>query len=214
MVVSPALRAELCAQLAPRRRRTELVPRAQATPGASAVRARGSNPPPLDHAVGADTARGLLHGARDVDTAIHTALRFLAHHHRAAVAYAVEGDQLVARQHCGGVRDWARLQAQPLPRTSTAGVAALAGRREVATFRPLRLADARLAMLATGDASAVGHVIPLDVEGELRWVLYAAGPRDDAPVTSATIDGIRREVEAALCRVDPDAAIIEVSGLG
>ncbi len=210
--VCESLRVELRERLAPSRRKTEVVALLQPKRAeAPAVRARGSSPPPQAEPIGADTARGLLHGAMDPDAAIGIALRFLAHHHHAAVAYAVEGDQLVARARSGRVRDWARLREVELPRTSTAAVAALATRGETTAFRPLRPADARLAMLATGDADATAHVLPLGVAGELRWVLYAAGPRADAPVSTELVDAVRRELEACLCRLDPEEPVIEIS---
>jgi hypothetical protein len=52
--------------------------------------------------------------------------------------------------------------------------------------------------------------LPLEVGGEVRWVLYGSGPRDEAPIPQAMLESVRRELERCLHRLDPEEPTIEV----
>ncbi len=221
--VSDTMRVELRATLAPRKRRADVIPltrgrrstvnRFDSRPTA---RARGSTPPPtslLDEPIGAGTACGLLRGARDRDTALRIALRFLTQHYQAAIAYEVAGDQLEPTFATGDVRDWPLVRSLRLLTSGPSSVVARARLGEATPFLPGSPLDYRLAMLVTGISEAAGLVVPIHSDGALQWILYAAAPLADQPVGADTLAQVRREVEACLVRVDPAAAVIEV-GVG
>jgi hypothetical protein len=211
VALSETFRMDLREQLAKMQRRPDLVPLVQKGKRASMHhRPRASTPPPMRDPIGADTARGLLRGAAEVDTAIAVALRFLEHHYEAAVAYQVDGDRVRASQAGGGVRDWVRLRELDLEREDDASLAVIADRGVIAAFRPDRPIDHRIAMLAVGQSDADGLVVPLRSAGDLRWVLYAAQPLDGAAPAAAEIERVQRELEACLDRLDPDEPTIEV----
>jgi hypothetical protein len=210
VALSETFRMDLREQLAHARRRPDLVPLVQAKRTSLHHRPRASTPPPVRDPIGADTARGLLRGAADVDTAIAVALRFLERHYEAAVAYQVDGDRARACHAGGGVRDWEHLRDLDLEREDDASLAALADRGVVAAFRPNRPIDHRIAMLAVGQSDVDGLVVPLRSFGDLRWVLYAARPLDAEPPAAAEIERVQRELEACLDRLDPDEPTIEV----
>lgn len=218
VVVSESLRLELREQLAPAKKRTEIVPLVHAKKRARRAtmpRARGSEPPipagPSTDPIGAHTACGLLRGVREPDTALRVGLRFLAQHYEVAVAYAVDGRRLVPVSFEGAVHDWARLRELRIGSDGTASVAALARGPFAVEFRPRSPLDLKIALLATGDSEAPGITVPLHVDGDLRWILYAAMPRGEAPITHATVEGVRAELERSLCRLDPTAAVIEIA---
>ncbi|MCB9571999.1 MAG: hypothetical protein H6709_07885 [Kofleriaceae bacterium] len=214
--VSESLRLELRTQLAVLPPRATIIPLARRKPTSSldalprAVRARGSSSPPVGDPVGAGTACGLLRGARAPDAAIQIALRFLARHYHTAVAFEVEARRLQARASSGAIADWPRLCDL---RIGLDGPASLVSRgtdraRDLRAGCPL---DYRLAMLTAGDSEAWGLSMPLSVAGELRWVLYGAAPRLDAPVGTEAVETVRRELELCLRRVDPEEPVIEIS---
>jgi hypothetical protein len=53
-------------------------------------------------------------------------------------------------------------------------------------------------------------VVPLSVGGDLRWILFAARPLDDAPPAADVIEPVRRELEACLGPLDEHAPFIEI----
>jgi len=56
--------------------------------------------------------------------------------------------------------------------------------------------------------------IPIHVGGELRWVLYGAKPRAEAPLGDVVLEAVRSEIERCLSRVDPDEPMIEIHSGG
>lgn len=220
IVVSDSMRSDLWAQLVPGERRVDPTaaiapppPPPPAVPPAR-VRARGSSAPLAGESIGAGTACGLLHGAADAITAIQIAVRFLSLHYQAVVAYELQDERLEARLAGGRVQDWSRLRELRLARDGTASVAALAAVGDIAAFHASCPMDYRVAMLASGDADVPGVVVPLCVADELRWVLYGASPRPDAPVTAAMLQEVRQETEDCLDRLDPNEIEIEIVQLG
>jgi hypothetical protein len=209
--ISDSMLMDVRETLAPSKRRAEVVPLVQPKRAPSQPRARGSSPPPnVGDPIGAGTACGLLRGVCDTETALRIALRFVAQHYQAAIAYDVGKHRLEACFAEGDVVDWSRIRELGLDPDTSASVVALARGGRGTEFRPRRPHDYRLAMLAAGDSEAPGVTIPLHIGGELRWILYGARPRAEAPLTDATLEAVRLEVEACLQRLDPDEPTIEV----
>ncbi len=213
--VSPSMLVELRDHLVPARRASAVVPlvrrRTTAPPAAAApTRARGSNPPPMADAIDAGTACGLFHGAIDPERAVQAALRFLTRPYQGAVAYSVDGDRLDATLYAGRVRDWAMLRKLHLLASGPAAIAVLAREPRAQAFEPGSPLDYRIALWTAGVSEAAGLVIPIRVAGNLRWVLYAAGPMPDATIPPATLVEVHRELEHSLLRVDSDEPEIEV----
>lgn len=211
--ISDSMAFDVREKLAPSKRRVEVVPlvkRASTQP-----RARGSSPPPVTgEPIGAGTACGMLRGAHDTETALRVALRFVAHHYQAAIAYDVGPRRLEARMAEGDVVDWSKLREIGIECDATASVVALAAGGRGTEFRPRRPQDYRLALLAAGDSEAPGVTIPIHVGGELRWVLYGARPRAEAPLGDVVLEAVRGEIERCLSRVDPDEPMIEIQSGG
>ncbi len=209
--VSNSMLVELREHLVPARRPNTVVPllrRRTSQPGP--VRARGSSPPPMTEAVDAGTAVGLLHGALDPDHAVGAALRFLAHHYQGAVAYAVDGVRLDATLCAGRVRDWASLRKLHLLTSGPSALARMASSDRAQVVEAHCPLDYRLALWTAGVSEAEGLVMPIRVAGNLRWILYAAGPMPQAMVTPAALVQVHRELEQSLLRVDVDEPEIEV----
>jgi hypothetical protein len=215
--LSPSILVELREQLAPMRRQQSVVPLvrrrttvAAGTGSNSAVRARGTSAPPMEETVDANTAIGLLHGASDAERAVQTALRFLANHYTGAIAYAVDGDRLDAVVAAGRVRDWPTLQKLHLLADGPCAIARLANGGRAQAFDPQCALDYRIALWTAGVSEAEGIVIPIKVAGNLRWILYAAGPTPDVSITPAALVQVHRELETSLLRLDVDEPEIEV----
>jgi CheY-like chemotaxis protein len=214
--ISPSMLTELREQLAPMRRQPTVVPLTRrrqpsiALGSSPAIRARGTEAPPIDDAVDANTAVGLLHGVTDADRAVSTALRFLANHYTGAVAYAVEGDRLDAAQCAGRVRDWPMLQRLHLLADGPCSIVTLAQEGRAQAFEPRSPLDYRVALWTAGVSEAEGIVVPIRVAGNLRWILYAAGPLPDVSVTPQALVQVHRELESSLLRLDIDEPEIEV----
>ena len=209
--ISDSMRIDVRETLAPSKRRAEVVALVSPKRAPSQPRARGSSPPPDGgEPVGAGTACGLLRGVRDTETALRVALRFLAQHYRAAIAYDVGPERLEARFAEGAVVDWSKIRELGLACDASASVVALAAGGRGTEFRPRRPQDYRLALLAAGDSEAPGVTVPLYVAGELRWILYGAAPKAEAPLVDVALEAVRREIEACLSRVDPDEPMIEI----
>ena len=211
VVVAESLLVELRERLAPvKKKAPEVVALVQPKRRSQTVQARGSVPPPAGEPVGAGTACGLLRGAKDAEMAVRIGLRFLAQHYEAAVAYRVGVELLEPHGAEGLVRDWTRLRELQLSRDGIASLAQLALEPHAVVFQPRCPMDSRLAMLATGDSDAQGVVVPLQVAGDLRWVLWGSSPREDTPLTPASLEQVRAEIEKCLHRVDPEEPVIEV----
>lgn len=220
--ISPSMLVELREQLAPARRAATVVPllrrRTSVAHGTGSspsmplpgVRARGTEAPPVEDTVDANTAVGLLHGALDADRAVQTALRFLANHYTGAVAYAVDGDRLDPVLAAGRVRDWATLQKMHLLAEGPCTIASLAREGRIKAFSPQCALDYRVALWTAGVSEAEGIVIPIHVAGNLRWILYAAGPLPDVSVAPTALVQVHRELETSLLRLDVDEPEIEV----
>lgn len=208
--ISDSMLVDVREKLAPSKRRAEVVPLIQKR-ASSQLRARGSSPPPVGgEPIGAGTACGLLRGVHDTETALRVALRFVAQHYQAAIAYDVGPSRLEARLAEGAVVDWSKIRELGLEYDTSASVVALAAGGRGTEFRPRRPQDYRLALLAAGDSEAPGVTIPLHVAGELRWIIYGAKPRAEAPLGDVTLESVRREIESCLSRVDPDEPMIEI----
>jgi len=211
VVVSESMLVELRERLAPvKRKAPDVVPLVQPKRRAQTVQARGSVPPPAGGPIGAGTASGLLRGARDVVTAVRIGLRFLTEHYEVAVAYRVSDELLEPDAAEGTLRDWPRLRELRVSRDGSASVAVLAADGHAVTFRPRCPMDSRLSMLACGDSDAPAVTVPLHVNGSLRWVLWGCAALDEPTLTPATLEQVRRELEACLCRLDPDEPVIEI----
>jgi hypothetical protein len=210
--VSESMRVDLRELLAPSKRRIDTSPpvRAKRASSQPPMRARGSSPPPVEETIDADTACRQLVGATTAEAAVQIGLRFLANHYETAIGYAMAEQQVEARLSAGRVRDWAQLRELQINRDDGASVAALAARDGATRFRPIRRMDYRIALFATGDGGAGGLVMPVQVGGEPRWVLYGARPRRDAPINAATVDRVRRAIARHLRRLDPDHADIDI----
>jgi hypothetical protein len=176
------------------------------------VRARGTESPPVvtDDAVDLGTAVGLLHGSSDAERAVHTALRFLTAHYQGAIAFAVDGERLDATLCAGRVRDWATLKKMHLLASGPSSIATLAQEPRAQAFAPQCALDYRLALWTAGVSEAPGIVIPIRVAGNLRWILYAAGPLPDVSVTPQALVQVHHELESSLLRLDVDEPEIEV----
>jgi hypothetical protein len=213
VVVSDSMLVDLRAQFMPKpRRRTTASPFGVPTlPGLPAARARGSSPPPLEAPIGAGAVADLLADAASTDRTVQIGLRFLANHYETAIAYAVEARAVEARHASGRVADWPHLRELRLERNQTASLAALSSRQVATAFRPMCPMDQRLAQHATGDADAAGLVMPLHVDGELRWILYAVRPRDEAPVGRGVVETVRRALTSHLENVDPTRVEMEIA---
>jgi CheY-like chemotaxis protein/anti-sigma regulatory factor (Ser/Thr protein kinase) len=211
--VSDSMLVDVREHLAPSKRRVDIVPlmRPRRPLPGMAPRARGSSPPPTQEPVGADTACGLLRGATTPETAVQIGLRFLANHYDAAVAYAVDGHHVEATFASGQVRDWPKLRALRLTRDETASIAAMSARDAATPFTPACPLDFRIAMVATGNSEAAGLVMPLKVDGELRWILYGAGPHDDTPLLPDVVEKVRCELAGHLQRLDPEQTDIDIT---
>lgn len=213
--VSPSMLVELREHLVPNRRQATVVPLVRRRPTVSAspvVRARGTEAPPpiVDDAVDLGTAVGLLHGALDPERAVHTALRYLTTHYQGAIAYAVEGDRLDATICAGRVRDWAMLRRLHLLADGPCSIASLAQEPRAQAFEPQCALDYRVALWTAGVSEASGIVVPIRVAGNLRWILYAAGPLPDVSITPQALVQVHRELETSLLRLDVDEPEIEV----
>lgn len=213
--VSPSMLVELREHLVPNRRQATVVPLVRrrstiATP--PSVRARGTEAPPaiVDDAVDLGTAVGLLHGVLDPERAVHTALRYLTTHYQGAVAYAVDGDRLDATVCAGRVRDWGMLRKLHLLADGPCSIASLAQEPRAQAFDPHCALDYRVALWTAGVSEAQGIVVPIRVAGNLRWILYAAGPLPDVSITPQALVQVHRELEKSLLRLDVDEPEIEV----
>ncbi|HUQ03699.1 MAG TPA: ATP-binding protein [Kofleriaceae bacterium] len=215
--ISPSMLTELREQLAPMRRQATVVPLTRrrapslALGSAPAIRARGTESPPImDDTVDASTAIGLLHGVTDSERAVQTALRFLANHYTGAVAYAVDDGRLDAALCAGRVRDWPMLQKLHLLSDGPCSIVSLASEARAHVFEPQSPLDYRVALWTAGVSEAQGIVVPIRVAGNLRWILYAAGPLPDVSVTPQALVQVHRELESSLLRLDVDEPEIEV----
>jgi hypothetical protein len=89
-------------------------------------------------------------------------------------------------------------------------IASLAQEPRAQAFDPQCALDYRVALWTAGVSEASGIVVPIRVAGNLRWILYAAGPLPDVSITPQALVQVHRELEKSLLRLDVDEPEIEV----
>ena len=217
VTVSDTMRHDLKALLTERRAEPSVVQlktRRPTTDESSRAPTTEHSHEPRCHAVGFDTARGLIRGATSGLVAIEAGLGFLINQYTAAIAYIADAETRTLRPWfgAGAIADWDRLLEVRVRLDDPCSLAALTSQGEVAAFHPSYAFDYRIGRLLCGRPDAPGVVVPVTVDAATTYVLYGAGPRRIESNPVDMFGALRYELECAMLRVstageEPDMVI-------
>lgn len=152
--------------------------------------------------VGLDTMCGLLHGAGDVTRILEIGLRFMTMCYAGAVVYEVDGGTLRAVLGAGEIASWTELRATQLHLSDDCRLADLARLGVPSRYRPSRQyrLDEHLGLVTSGEGSAQGYVLPLEVEDELRYVIFGFAPKYGRHLSDKVAESFQHELTANIVR--------------
>ncbi len=146
--------------------------------------------------VGLDTMCGLLHGAGDVTRVLEVGLRFMTMCYAGAVVYEVEEGALRAVLGAGEIASWTELRATRLMLSDDCRLSDLARLGAPTRYRPsphYRL-DQHISQVTSGEASPLGYVLPLEIQEEVRYVLFGFTPKYGRHLADRVAESFQHEM--------------------